>query len=265
MTTTKPGDSAAVRVGRRGARARDFTMLEAKMVALYHGVLDELAIDADATLLDVGCGPGLFLRLATQRGATVTGIDAAGSFVEIARERVPGADVNVGEMHALPYDDDTYNAVTGFNSFQFAADPTRALREAGRVARRGAPVVIATWGRPEEFEAAGYVRALGALLPQPPPGMPDPFTLSEIGALEDFARQGGLEPGERREALCVWEFADEDELLRALKSTGFAVRAIETVGEENVSEAVLEGVAPYRTSDGGCRLENVFAYIVASG
>ena len=259
MTTTASG-SAPIQGRLWGARARDFTTLEPKMVAVYESVLDELEIGDETRLLDVGCGPGLFLRLAAQRGATVTGIDAAAPFVEIARERVPGADVTVGEMEALPYEDDTYTAVTGFNAFEFAAHPARALREAGRVARDGAPVAIATWGRRDHCEAAGYVRAVAALLPHPPPG---PFALSEPGALDDFARRGGLKPGKRREVLCVWEFVDDAELLRALKSTDFAVRAIETAGEEQVTEAVLEGVAPYRTSDGGCRLENVFMSIVA--
>jgi len=42
----------------------------------------------------------------------------------------------------LLYEDDTYDLVTGFNSFFFANDMVAALREAGRVAKPGAPVVI---------------------------------------------------------------------------------------------------------------------------
>ena len=246
-----------------GARARDFTTVEPKMVALYESALEVVEIGTGTRLLDVGCGPGLFLRLAAQQGATVTGIDAAGPFIEIARERLPDAELTVGEMESLPYEDDSFDVITGFNAFQFAADPAHALREAGRVGRSGAPIVIATWGRPEQCEAAAYVKAVGALLPPPPPGAPGPFALSEEGALEEFATRGGLTPGARREVLCVWAFPDEDTLLRGLKSTGFAVKAIDTAGEEQVTETVLEAVARYRTSDGGYRLENVFGYLVA--
>ena len=255
--------SAGVQGKLWGARARDFTTVEPKMIALYESVLDNLEIGAGTTLLDVGCGPGLFLRLAAQCGAAVTGIDAAEPFVEIARERVPDADVTAGEMESLPYEDDAFDVITGFNAFQFAADPARALREAARVGRAGAPVVIATWGRPEQCEAAGYVKAVGGLLPPPPAGAPGPFALSEEGALEEFASRGGLTPGERREVLCVWTFPDEDVLLRGLKSTGFAVKAAQSAGEDKVTETVLEAVEPYRTSDGGYRLENVFTYLVA--
>jgi SAM-dependent methyltransferase len=263
MTTTRESGSAPVQGRLWGARARDFTTVEPKMVALYESVLENVEIGAGTRLLDVGCGPGLFLRLAAQRGATVTGIDAAAPFIEIARDRLADADLTVGEMESLPYEDDAFDVITGLNAFQFAADPARALREAGRVAVDGAPVAIATWGRPEQCEAAGYVKAVGALLPPPPPGAPGPFALSEEGAIEEFAARGGLSPGERHEVLCVWAFPDEETLLRGFKSTGFAVRAIERAGEETVTEAILAAARPYRTSDGGYRLENVFTYLVA--
>jgi SAM-dependent methyltransferase len=255
--------SAGVQGRLWGARARDFTALEPKMLALYEAVLEELGIGTGTALLDVGCGPGLFLRLAAQRGATVTGIDAAEPFIEIARERLPHADLTAGEMETLPYDTGAFDVVTGFNAFQFAADPARALREAGRVSRSGAPVVIATWGRPEQCEAAGWVKAVGGLLPPPPPGAPGPFALSAPGAIEAFAQRGGLVAQSRRDVLCVWEFPDEATALRALKSTGFAVRAIDVAGEQRVDEAVREAIAPYRSSGGGYRLENVFGYLVA--
>lgn len=266
MTTTSESvrGSAPVQGRLWSAKARDWTTLEAKMVAQYESALENVEIGTGTKLLDVGCGAGLFLRLAAQRGATVTGMDAAAELIEIARERLPDADLTVGEMESLPYEDSSFDVITGFNSFQFAADPARALREAGRVAKRGAPIVIATWGRPEQCEAAGYVKAVGSLLPPPPPGAPGPFALSEEGAIEEFAVKGGLTPGERHEVLCVWAYPDEDTLLRALKSTGFAVKAAESAGEEKVTEAVLEAVAPYRTSDGGYRLENVFTYLVAN-
>jgi SAM-dependent methyltransferase len=262
MATAATG-SATVQGKLWTAKARDFTALEARMIAQYESAFENVEIGNGTRLLDVGCGAGLFLRLAAQRGAVVTGMDAAAGFVEIARERLPDADIRVGEMESLPYGDDSFDVVTGFNAFQFAADPANALREARRVAVEGAPVVIATWGRPEQCEAAAYVKAVGSLLPPPPPGAPGPFALSEPGAIEAFAERGGLTAGERHEVLCVWTFEDDEDALRALKSTGFAVKASETAGEEAVTGAVLESLEPYRASDGGYRLENIFTYLIA--
>ena len=239
----------------------DFTTLEPKMVALYEAVLDDLEISGGTRLLDVGCGPGLFLRLAEQRGAIVTGIDAVAPFIAIAHERLPDADLTVGDVKSLPYPDGSFDVVTGFDAFQFAADPGIGLREAVRVSRPDARIVIATWGRPELCEAAAYVKAVWSLVP--PLGAPDPFALSEPERLEAFAAGAGLTPGTRRDVLCVWSFPDEATLLRALKSTGLAVQAIDIAGEEAVTEAVTAAVAPYRTIDAGYRVENTFTYLIA--
>jgi SAM-dependent methyltransferase len=246
-----------------GERARDFATQEPRVVALYEAVLDELEIGHGTRLLDVGCGAGLFLKLAEQRGATVSGLDAAAPMIEIARGRTPTAELVVGEMEQLPFANRSFDVVTGFNAYQFAANPGRALAESARVGTADAPVVIATWGRPEQCEAAAYVTELGALLPPPRRGTPDPFALSEPNAIERFAALGGLSAGPRRDVLCVWEYPDEAALLRAFASTGIAVKAIQTVGEEAVRRAILNAVAPFRLSSGGYRLENVFGYVIA--
>ena len=57
-------------------------------------------------MLDVGCGTGVFLRLCADRGADVSGLDASDGLLEIARERVPEADVRLGDLQSLPYVDD---------------------------------------------------------------------------------------------------------------------------------------------------------------
>jgi ubiquinone/menaquinone biosynthesis C-methylase UbiE len=90
-------------------------------------------------VLDIGCGPGGFCQLAAEAGASVTGIDASPPLVNIARERVPAARFDIGDMQFLHYEDDSFDLVTGFNTFQYAADPVAALREAGRVTSPARP------------------------------------------------------------------------------------------------------------------------------
>jgi SAM-dependent methyltransferase len=245
------------------ARARGFLAQEPKLLALYESVLEQLPIGEGTRLLDVGCGAGLFLRLAAQRGADVAGINADPALVELARERVPNAEVVVGDMETLPHDDGCFDVVTGFDAFQLASDPGRALCEAARVARPGAAVVIASWGRPEQCEAARYVNAVrGRLVPST--AGPFLFALSDAWALSSFAAAAGLIPGARHDVPCVWNYADDEQLLAALRSTWFAVEAIAAAGEECVTAAILESVAPYRMSGGDYRLENLFSYLIAT-
>ena len=245
------------------ARAADFAEIqEPQSGALYDDVIERLAIGPATELLDAGCGSGVFAQRAAAVGARVSGLDASESLVDYARRRVPTASFTVGELEALPHADASFGVVTGFNSFQYAADPVRALREAARVAE-GGQVVVAVWGREEDCEAAAYVKALGAVLPPPPPGAPGPFALSTDGALEQLAASAGLTVSERAVVAAVWEYPDEQTAVRGMLAAGPAVRAIEAVGEDGVRARVLEALAPFRCRDGGYRLENTFCYVVA--
>jgi SAM-dependent methyltransferase len=169
-----------------------------------------------------------------------------------------------GEEEELPFDDHTFDVVTGFNSFQYAANRTHALEEARRVARPSAPVVIVVWGREADCDAAAYVYALGKRLPPPPVGAPGPFALSEPGALRALAEQAGLRVSEEADVACPFIFADEATLVRGLLSAGPAARAISAAGEDAVRADVVASIAPYRTADGGYILQNKFRYVIAS-
>lgn len=112
--------SAAVQGPLWGAKARDWAELaEPGQVPFYEAVFEALKIDGDTRLLDVGCGAGLALQMAAQRGATVCGLDAAEGLTAIARERLPAADIRVGDLEELPFSDDTFSAVTSFNAVQY--------------------------------------------------------------------------------------------------------------------------------------------------
>jgi ubiquinone/menaquinone biosynthesis C-methylase UbiE len=104
-------------------------------------------IVAGSSVLDVGCGSGEFCELAASRGARVSGIDAAAELVEFARRRVPEGDLRVGPIEQLPWANESFDLVTGFNAFQFAADFVAALAEARRVTRSGGRVATCNWGR----------------------------------------------------------------------------------------------------------------------
>src|SRR5919202_1964599 len=122
-----------------GARARDWAEVqEPAQRALYAPVLDAAGVGEGTRLLDAGCGSGVAAAAAHGRGAAVAGIDAALPLIELARERLPGAEFRVGELEALPYEDSAFDVVTGFNSFQYAADPRAgAVRAVGAGGARG--------------------------------------------------------------------------------------------------------------------------------
>jgi SAM-dependent methyltransferase len=248
-----------------GARAQDWAEVqEGQCAAAYHAVLAHAGVGLGTRHLDVGCGAGMAARLSASLGATVSGIDAAAALLEIARARTPTGDFRQGDIEALPFDDDAFDLVTGFNAFQFAGDAVQALREAGRVTRPGGMIVIMTWGDPQGMQAAALVGAMKPLLPAPPPGAPGPFALSDEAALRAFTVAGGLTPGAVFDVDTHWVYPDEATGLRGLGSAGVAVRAIEHSGQDAFIDAYRAALAPFRQPDGSFRIAARFRCLVAT-
>jgi SAM-dependent methyltransferase len=247
-----------------GARARDWAEYQERVHSpIYKAAFARTNIRPGTQYLDAGCGAGTAAELAAERGAQVSGIDAAAALLEVARMRVPGADFRLGDLEQLPFADDTFDIVTGFNSFQYAGNPQFALAEARRVAKPGGSVVIATWGNPEGMQAASVIGALRPLMPAPPPGAPGPFALSDAGALRQFAMDAGLDPVEVFDVDCPFIYANEAAALRALNSSGVATRAMENTSERAVTEAHSKAIEPFRLSDGSYRIEASFRCLLS--
>ena len=257
--------TAQAQGGLWGARARDYAeLVEGMFRPAFEAVFAAAGVGPGTRLLDVGCGPGLAAQLAARRGAEVAGLDAAEASVAIARGRTPGGDFRAGEMEALPWPDDHFDVVTGFNAFQFAADPVNALRQAGRVARAGGRVAMLVWGRAEDCAAPAIVAAVGRFLPPPPPAAEPPPPLSEPGRLEALLGRAGLTPLAGGAVDCPFAFPDLDTAVRGMTSAAPFVAAARRVGDEAVRRTVAGALAPFRTGAGGYHLRNRFRYVVAA-
>ena len=233
------------------------------MGPVFEAVLERTGVGPGTRYLDAGCGSGMAAEIAAARGALVSGIDAAEAMLAIARSRVPAGDFRIGDLEDLPFSDGSFDVVTGFNSLQYAGNPAGALSEAGRVAKRGGFVVIMTFGDPNGMGAAALVTALRPLLPPPPPGAPGPFALSDEAALRRFATDAGLEPIDVFDVDSPWVYADEATALRGLSSTGNAIRAMEHVSENAVTEAYTTAIAAFRQPDGSVRASAWFRCLLA--
>jgi ubiquinone/menaquinone biosynthesis C-methylase UbiE len=265
IVAPRAGGSSQMQAELWGARPRDWADIQEPLFRpLYEAVLARPELAGARMSLDVGCGAGLAVQMFAEKVPGVAGLDACPALIEVARTRTPCADLRAGEMEALPYADESFDVVTGFNAFQYAASPVNALREARRVAKPGRAVVIATWGAPEACEAAGHLKALGALMPPPPPGAPGPFALSDEAKLRTLAHEAGLAPLAVADVAVPWTYASLDEALRGMLAAGPAQKAIRNSGLEKARAAVSEAIAPYRQASGGYRLRNQFRYLIAT-
>ena len=119
--------------------------------------LDLLALAPGQSVLEVGCGSGVFLPLlgrAVGAEGRVVGLDHAPAFVAEARARVAaeGLDGSVtveeGTVYRLPYPDASFDAAHCERVLMHLDDPTAALREMRRVVQPGGRVVAVEpdWG-----------------------------------------------------------------------------------------------------------------------
>lgn len=235
-------------------------------VPIYRRVLERTGAGPDTEVLDVGCGAGRFCRMAADRGARCSGIDTTADFVEIAGARVPAGDFRVGQMEELPWGDDSFDLVTGFNSF-FIGNMPMALREARRVVRPGGSVAMTVFGRPGNCDSTSLFRALGPLMGMPDSGGDDADddALHAEGHLEAMAGEASLDPVDGGYFELTEEYPDRDTMLRGFMAAPPFVRAGRAVGDGAVREALAEAIVPYELPDGRFRLNEELRYLIALG
>jgi SAM-dependent methyltransferase len=262
--TSSTGTGSAARWGPLwGARPADWALTEDLQRPTYVAALDRTGLEPGWRVLDIGCGAGAFLRLVAEGGAEPHGIDASETLIAFCRERLPEADLRVGEMEELPWDDDSFDLVTGFNSFFFATDMVAALREARRVAKPGAPVVIQVWGAHERCDLEAMKQIARPFFPPRPPDAPPDPDLSEPGALEALATQAGLAAESEFDSTWVIEYPDAQTLGRAMLAVAGLAVLVGPEREGELEAAIVDGLAPFRSADGHYRLSNEFHYLIA--
>jgi len=246
-----------------GRRARDWAELaEPCNEPLFVEVLSRLGLTRGTRLLDVGCGSGYAAQIASSMGATVTGIDRTPELLVIARERVPSGEFEEGSMDCLPFADERFDAVVGFNAFQFAGDAERALREVARVSRPGGLAAAAAFAEPERNESTALHLALEPLRAATA-DQHLPYGWSEPGGLERLLASAGLEPTQSGEVPLSWVHRDATHAIRAVLSSGGGAMAIEAAGEPAAHAALARAVVPFTRPDGRVEMRNVFRFVIA--
>lgn len=213
-----------------GRRAVDFaTLSEPANCREYVALHQHLGVGPGMRVLDVACGAGLALELAAARGASVAGIDASPRLIAVAQDRCPNGDLQVGDMHALPWADGTFDVVTSFRGI-WGTTPD-AVVEAARVLRPGGWLGLTVWGHIKASPGAWALSPF-ALAAQPKvANQAAMVSLGRPGAGEGLLEGCGFVDVQRVEIPFAWEFADAESYARTLASTGPAYEAIQAVGE----------------------------------
>lgn len=260
---SKPG-----RDGSWGAAARDWAEAqEGTMQPIFEAVLDKVGVGPGMAVLDVGCGTGLLCKLALDRGATAAGMDASPTQLQVARERVPGAEFTLGEMETLPYSDGQFDLITCSNALQYSMDAKGTLAEMKRITKPGGTVAIITGTRTRGSGPGGmgaFYSSLTELREKtsgPSTGAPR-VIFSDPDAVSRFMEEVGLEPYDEEEVDCDWDYPDLETALRGGLSFAPGVRIIRYAGKEKVYAMVTETLEPFKTESGGYHIPSRSRFIL---
>jgi demethylmenaquinone methyltransferase/2-methoxy-6-polyprenyl-1,4-benzoquinol methylase len=99
-------------------------------------------------VLDAACGTGDLAIIAAKAGATVTGLDFSEKMLERARRKRPDLDWIRGDLLALPFEDDTFDAATVGFGVRNVSDLPGSIAELRRVLRPGGRLGILEITRP---------------------------------------------------------------------------------------------------------------------
>ncbi len=106
----------------------------------YYIFYELLGVEPEGKLLDVACGPGQMLSLAKEYNLHAFGLDISDVAIKMAQQKLPDADLRVGNAEQLPYENETFDYISCLGSLERIINLETALKEQYRVAKKGAKV-----------------------------------------------------------------------------------------------------------------------------
>src|ERR1700726_4808521 len=147
------------------------------------------------------------------------GVHAGDRLLDVAlgaRDRNPGCDIRVGDMHALPWDPASFDLVTSFRGI-WGTTP-EAVAEIHRVLRPGGRVGITVWGHLKVSPGVWALAPFRLAAAEKVDNQAVMVSLGRPGAGKQLLTGQGFLDIERLDVPFAWEFADAELYARALAS-----------------------------------------------
>lgn len=161
-------------------------------------------------VLDLGCGNGRYHDFLKEKQVEYTGLDNSEKLIELAKERHPGLDFQIGDALEMPFPDNCFDKVFSIavlHHFPSEEIRTRSLNEAKRVLKKGGLLILTVWKFHERKEILLLIK----------------YTLLKLIGKSKLDFKDILEPwGKKADRYYHW--FSERELVRLFGKSGFRVR-----------------------------------------
>ena len=245
----------------------DYAVIGTKLQIVGESLCEALDLPAGSKVLDVAAGNGNVSLAAARRGCDVTATDYVEALLEGTKQRAAAEGLSIktqfADAEALPFEDNSFDAVVSTFGVMFAPDPERSAAEMVRVCRPGGRIGLANW------TPAGFIgqmfKVIGRHVP-PPAGIPSPLQWGAPERLEElFAGAARVEATPKN---FVWRFRSSDEYFETFKTyygpTLRAWSALDEAGQESLRKGLTALADEHnRSSAGALRVEAEYLEIVA--
>jgi SAM-dependent methyltransferase len=248
------------------------------MLPLAHAMVDALAPQPGQRVLELAAGRGDVGFLAAELlvpGGTLICSDGAEAMVKVAEAH--GRALGLTNVEYKPMElewvDEKLATLDGIlcrHGYQHAVDPEAAFREARRVLKPGARLVLAVWSAPEDnpwLAAIGTAAHQLGLAEPDTPDQPGAFALSPPGLLADLLENAGFdEPTIEPVDLTFTAPSGDDwwETLRAMSSTlQPLLDGLTPADHYKLRDAVDTLWAPFTAADGSVAIPGRSLAVVA--
>ena len=160
-------------------------------------MIEAARIEPGHRVLDVACGTGIVARTAIERVGSdgrIAGVDINAGMLSVAARLAPAIEWRRGPAEALPYPDDSFDAVVCQFGLMFFADRRQALVEMLRVLAPGGHLAVSVWERLERTPVyASEVSVLDRIAgSRAADALRAPFVLGDLDALGKLVADAGL-------------------------------------------------------------------------
>ncbi|WP_224271017.1 class I SAM-dependent methyltransferase [Haloprofundus salinisoli] len=265
---TQSADYGSITEGQRETwSSGDFNEIARQNVVMAEALCEAVDPHPGQRVLDVACGSGTAALVAERRYCDVTGLDYVPGLIERAKTRAQAngqeIDFQIGDAQAMPFPDNSFDAVLSVYGIQFAPNQEQAARELLRVCKPGGKIGLAG---PIPGGWSGDWFAAHARYVPPPPNVPSPLRWGTNDGLDELlsARTRSIESN-RRTVLQYYRSIDHavDVFSTYFGPTVQALKMLDSDAQERLRTDLGEVFDRYnRATDGTAIVENQYLQTV---
>lgn len=235
-----------------------------QMAYLNHRLVADARLRTGMRVLDLGSGTGYPAILAAQTvgaAGSAIGIDLAKDMLAVAERKtkrlgLSNLSFQTGDVTTLPFEANSFNAITSRFCLMFLPEIQKAAAEIARVLKPGGWVAAAVWSAPDKNPSIGL--SMAAIkqvidLPPPDPTAPGIFRLAQPGELAGLFQHAGLADVHDQEFLGEWSYASADEYYTSLMEIAAPVQnlmaKLSEAQKQDVKQRILEAASQFRRGE----------------